>query len=212
MYNGQLEKHSKILNWVDMSQQTSAHISPVQFGLLFEQYKSQFVIVARSYVRDAMVAEDLVMDCFISFWENRDRIEISQNIPSYILTSVKRRCLNWLRDQSAHLKVQEEIHSTALRIISSRIATIETNDPNTLFMEDISSIIKREIEKMPCQMRKVFLASRFEEMSYKEIGEKFGLSFNQVNFEIRKATQILRLSLKDYLLILVVLSIISHIL
>ena len=60
---------------------------------------------------------------------------------------------------------------------------------------------------MPSKTRKIFLANRFENMTYKEIGEKFGLSFNQVNFEIRKATQILRLSLKDYLPLLITLAI-----
>ena len=190
-----------------MSQNVFTQITSAEFGKLFEQYKSQFVIVARSYVRDAMVAEDLVMDSFISFWENRNKTEIVQNIPSYILISIKHRCLNWLREQSIHLKVQEDIHSTALRVISSRIATIETNDPKGLYAEEISTIIKRELANMPSKTRKIFLANRFENMTYKEIGEKFGLSFNQVNFEIRKATQILRLSLKDYLPLLITLAI-----
>lgn len=188
-----------------MSQDSFTQITSAEFGKLFEQYKSQFVMVARSYVRDAMVAEDLVMDCFISFWENRNKTEIVHNIPSYILISIKRRCLNWLRDQSIHLKAQEDIHSTALRVISSRIATIETNDPNSLYADEIAAIIKRELVNMPKQTRKVFLANRFDNMTYKEIGEKFGLSFNQVNFEIRKATQILRLSLRDYLPLLIIL-------
>jgi len=183
----------------------STHITSTEFGKLFEQYKSHFVMVARSYVRDEMVAEDLVMDCFFSFWENRDNTETIHSIPSYILISIKRRCLNWLRDQSIHLKAQEEIHSTALRIITSRIATIETNDPDSLFLDEIARIIKRELENMPSQTRRVFLANRFDEMTYKEIGEKMGLSFNQVNFEIRKATQILRLSLRDYLPLLIIL-------
>ncbi|EGK01983.1 RNA polymerase sigma-70 factor [Dysgonomonas gadei] len=190
-----------------MSQDSFTQITSAEFGKLFEQYKSQFVIVARSYVRDAMVAEDLVMDCFISFWENRNKTEIVHNIPSYILISIKRRCLNWLRDQSIHLKAQEDIHSTALRVISSRIATIETNDPNGLYVDEIAAIIKQELTNMPKQTRKVFLANRFDNMTYKEIGEKFGLSFNQVNFEIRKATQILRLSLRDYLPLLMMLGI-----
>lgn len=190
-----------------MSQEPSMHITSIEFGQLFQQYKPQFVIIARSYVRDAMVAEDLVMNCFISFWENRDKIESSQNIPSYILVSIKRRCLNWLRDQSIHLKIQEDIHNSTLRLISSRIETLEANDPSSLFLEEISGIIEHELEKMPNQTRLVFIASRFEEKTYNEIGELFGLSFNQVSFEIRKATQILRLSLKDYLPLLALLNI-----
>ena len=73
-----------------MSQNVFTQITSAEFGKLFEQYKPQFVMVARSYVRDAMVAEDLVMDSFISFWENRNKTEIVQNIPCLLYTS---RCV-----------------------------------------------------------------------------------------------------------------------
>lgn len=182
-----------------MNQKQPENFTSGEFGRLFAQYRVSFTMVARSYVRDVMVAEDLVMDSFISFWENRDRIEDEQNIPSYILTTLKRRCLNWLRDQSTRLKAEEEIQSTTLRIMSSRISTLETNDPDSLFLQEMSTIIRHEIENMPAQTRKVFLANRFEEIPYKKIAEKFGLSFNQVSFEMRKATQLLRQALKDYL-------------
>ena len=41
-------------------------MTSTEFGQIFQEYKPQFVMVARSYVRDMEVAEDLVMDSFIS--------------------------------------------------------------------------------------------------------------------------------------------------
>jgi RNA polymerase sigma-70 factor (ECF subfamily) len=178
---------------------------------LFEQYRPNFVVVARSYVRDQMVAEDIVNDCFITFWENREKIDLAQNIPGYILTSIKNRCLNHLRDQSTRLKAQQDIHSTTTRIMALRIATLETNDPDHVFAEEVAFIVENEIKKMPTGMQNVFLANRFEDMTYKQVAEKFGLSVNQVDFEIRKAVKLLQAALKDYLAaLLVVHNMLNH--
>lgn len=182
-------------------------ITPSEFGKLFSEYRARFAAVARSYVRDADVAEDLVIDSFVSFWENRETIEITQSVPAYILASVKRRCLNWLRDQNTHLKAQQNIHSLAQRIITQRIATLETSDPDAVFAAEVSAIIEKEVGKMPEKMRDIFIASRFEDKTYKEIADIFGLSVNQVDFEMRKATKILRDALKDYLPILTAISV-----
>jgi RNA polymerase sigma-70 factor (ECF subfamily) len=145
-----------------------------------------------------MVAEDIVNDCFITFWENREKIDLAQNIPGYILTSIKNRCLNHLRDQSTRLKAQRDIHSSALRLMAQQIATLETNDPESLFAGEIALIIENELKMMPEGTRSIFLAARFDDMTYKQVAEKFGLSVNQVSFEIRKASKILQEAFKDY--------------
>lgn len=179
-------------------------LTDASFAQLYEQYKSSFVVVARSYVRDSIVAEDIVSDCFISCWENRGKIDCTQNIPAYIHTSVKNSCLNFLRNQITRLKVQQKIHSSAQRIMVQSIATLETNDPESLFAEEIAHIIEHELEMMPHTTKSIFLAARFDEMTYKEVAEKFGLSVNQVNFEIRKASKILKAALKDYFALLLI--------
>lgn len=45
-----------------MSNERANTISSSEFGKLFTEYKPRFVVVARSYVRDAVVAEDIVAD------------------------------------------------------------------------------------------------------------------------------------------------------
>ncbi|MFV0554729.1 MAG: RNA polymerase sigma-70 factor [Mangrovibacterium sp.] len=181
-------------------------ITSTEFGRLFQEYKAQFIAVARSYVRDSMVAEDLVVNSFVSFWENRAEIDTS-NPPAYILVSIKRRCLNWLRDEKTHQAAHDDIQSSVLRLMTSRMETIESNNPSELYLTEMASIIEQELNKMPAQTREVFIASRFDAKTYKEICDKYDLTFNQVSFEIRKATQTLRHALIDYLPILIVLNI-----
>lgn len=170
-----------------------------EFESLFERHKSKFVAVALSYVRDSMVAEDIVADCFAYYWENRDSIDIEKSIPAYILASVKNRCLNHLRNERTHLKSHLNLHSHSLRVVAERIATLETSEPDGFFEDEIASIVEKRLEAMPPKMRNVFTASRIDGLTYKQIAEKYDLSFNQVDFEMRKATNALSRALKDYI-------------
>ena len=82
------------------------HITLEDFERLYSEYKPRFIIIARSYIRNNMAAEDIVTDSFLYFWENKDKLNITTTIPAYILGSVKHGCLEWLRNQKNRLKIQ----------------------------------------------------------------------------------------------------------
>ena len=52
---------------------------------------------------------------------------------------------------------------------------------------------------MPKMTRNVFLLSRIRNMTYSEIAAELGISVSHVNFEIRRALNLMRSELKDYL-------------
>ena len=52
---------------------------------------------------------------------------------------------------------------------------------------------------MPLQTKRVFMMSRFEQKSGKEIAEALGITVKGVDYHIAKALKALRISLKDYL-------------
>lgn len=171
---------------------------PREFEEVHAKYRAYFVRIAVSYVRDKMVAEDLVSDSFAKVWENRAQT-MPQNLPAYLLTVLKRKCLDWLRERSIHLRVQQNLHQTERRVVGERIARLEANDPHNLMMEEALAIIERELRRMPEQRRRVFIAHRYEEMSYREIAAVYALSEGQVTYELRAAKETLRIALKDYL-------------
>ena len=72
----------------------SIEISPPH-GLeeVYAEYRTYFVRIAVSYVRDRMVAEDLVSDTFLKIWESRTETT-PRNLPAYLLTALKRKCLD----------------------------------------------------------------------------------------------------------------------
>ena len=52
-----------------MSAEKQEPLSAAEFGRLFMTYRARFEVIARRYVRSDAVAEDIVSDSFMAFWE-----------------------------------------------------------------------------------------------------------------------------------------------
>lgn len=183
----------------------SVAITTAEFGNLFAAWRERFEAIAYRYVRNRPVVEDIVSDSFMAFWENRNQIPVEVNIQAYILTIVRNKSLDWLRAQSLHLKIEHEIYSLRQRVLAADIRSLSALEPAELFSGEVGAIVRQTLDRMPELTRVVFTARRFDEMSYKEIGEKYNISARRVEFELEKATKQLRVTLKDYLPVLLFL-------
>ena len=181
-----------------MNKPSTSVTPPHSFEEVYAKYRMYFVRIAVSYVRDRMAAEDIVTDSFVAYWENHTTTEI-RSVPAYILTAVKNRCLNWLETYRRQSQVQHNIHSTAYRLAIQSLASCEADESQSLLMTEVGAIIRHELERMPERTRRIFVAHRYEDMSYREIAALYELSEGQVQYEIRSAKQALKIALKDYI-------------
>ena len=109
------------------------NISSTEFGKLFFEFKPRFIALAYRYVRDRETAEDLVSDSFMTFWEMHETLPADINVPAYILTSVKNRCLNHLNAQIRHRRAEQDMHSTLTRRLQADVRSLSACDPDLLF-------------------------------------------------------------------------------
>lgn len=169
---------------------------------LFSDYKPRFIRYANSYVHDIDMSEDIVIDAIVYYWEHRNELEHDTNIAAYVLTTVKHKCLNYLQHQRLRQNISDKIISDAQWDLASRIATLSACEPYQLFTEEMEVLVDEALNKLPERTKNIFIMSRYENMSYKEIAEKFDITTKGVEFHISKALSLLRISLKDYSLVL----------
>lgn len=165
------------------------------FEQVFRKHYNGLCTYGRSILRDADEAEEIVQTVFVSIWEKRNEIEITQSLKSYLYRAVHNHCLNRIK----HQKVREEhqqyaayYHETAYESVSQ-----------TVYKNELEKHLSMAIEKLPEQCRIIFKLSRFDELRYQEIADQLGLSVKTVENQIGKALKILRTELADYLPILV---------
>lgn len=169
------------------------------FENLYTQYRQRFVVIARRYVRNSMVAEDIVAESFISFYNKYATLPADTNIPSYILTIVRNNCLNYLHAQQLHLRIDQQVASDQARMVNANIRSLQSCNPDKLFANEIHSIVVEAIQKMPDLTRIVFVKSREEGKTYQQIALECGISVRRVTSEMQKALAVLRQALKDYM-------------
>ena len=143
---------------------TKTCITSAEFGRLYSDYNPRFTEVAYRYVRDRGIAEDLVSDSFMAFWEERDRLPEDVNAPAYVLTIVKNKCLNHLKARLLHLQIEKKLHSTQQRLIQSDIQSLAACVPDTLFVEEMQTMLDRAVGRMPELTRRIFEGSRYEKL------------------------------------------------
>lgn len=180
----------------------SRTISSTDFTRLYLHYHRRMQLFAYRYVRNMSVAEDIVSDSFLGFYENSDKLTNKDNLPAYILTIVRNKCLNYLRLEKRKLEIEKKIHTAQNIFIQDSIMSLEACNPERIFSEEISGILSRSLDSMPELTRSIFIGIRQEGLSYKEIAATHKISTIRVDHELRKATKILRLALADFLCLL----------
>lgn len=162
--------------------------------LLFKTYHRQLWLFAHQFLKDGDAAEDMVQDLFAHIWEKRDAIQIATSLKSYLYMSVKNRCLN---------KLKSESRSTTLNDDTDELFNLTHHHTQQLVeAKNLQQRIDLAIAALPPKCGLAFKMSRFEDMSYKEIAEALDISVKTVENQISKALSIMRLQLKDFLVIL----------
>jgi RNA polymerase sigma-70 factor (ECF subfamily) len=166
---------------------------------LFSDYRSRFVRFANTYIRNEAAAEDIVMEAIAQYWANRDLLRSDTNPPAYILTIVKNKCLNHIRHQRVHRDAAEKIVGNYHWELQTRIASLKACEPDIIFTEEAQAIVDKTLASLPERTRTLFIMSRREYKSNREIASSFGMSVKGVEFHISKALKALRENLKDYI-------------
>lgn len=168
---------------------------------LFEQYKPRFEAMARSYVCDPGVAEDLVMESFCIYLERcrEEKIVDCPNVPAYIFTIVKNQCLNWLTRRKRALSIAQELYDDQIRQIDLEVRSLRDLEVDELFAPEIETVIRRTVDQMPELQREIFRMFRYEGCSYREIMSRLGVSQAKIDHENRKSIRMLREALERLL-------------
>lgn len=168
------------------------------FNTIYTQYYAKSFRFANLYVRNDLVAEDIATESLVKLWEvmKKETVEKPQAL---LLTILKHKSLDYLKTQTHEKEMLDAMVEWQQRELVIRISTLEACDPESVFSDEIRLIMDDTLKKLPDQTRKVFMMSRFEQKSGKEIAEELGITVKGVDYHIAKALKALRVSLKDYL-------------
>lgn len=141
-------------------------------------------------------AEEVVQEVFVSLWERRSELDITGSIDAYLHTAVRYRIYNRYRD---YLKRKKTFLIPGLDDVDYQLAAAELME-----YRELESRVASAVGSLPAKCREVFLLSREEKLSHKMIAARLGISVNTVEKHIGKALQLLRIQLKNEMVLVLV--------
>lgn len=161
------------------------------FERLFKTYFKQLHAYAFTMLRDEADAEEMVQQVFFKLWERNETLSVSGAAGAYLYRAVHNESLNFIK----HRKVKS---SHQLHVAYSMKNEVE-HPAKKIIAGELEKKIHAALEELPEQCRSIFQLSRFEELKYREIAGKLGISVKTVENQMGKALKLLRLKLADFL-------------
>ncbi len=146
-------------------------------------------------IRQKELSEDLSQEVFLKLWRKRTELVIHQSLEGYLAMMAYHEAVGHLRNKVRELQT---VHS------GERTENLSSDSHLEIESKDLQDRIDQVINNLPPRCRSVFLLSRHEGKSYKEIGELMDISVKTVENQMGKALSTLRSSLKDLLTVWII--------
>jgi len=155
------------------------------FNAIYVQYSKPLYIYLLHKLKDPDLCNDILQDIFVTIWEKREQLKIETSIKAYLYQSARFKIIDKYRQEVKYHKYLAELASS---IIDPATITDRIDQRSQLQQ------IQNAVNNMPAKMREIFILSRFEHQTTRDIASKTNLSPQTVKNQISKALRILRVN------------------
>ncbi|OJJ20299.1 hypothetical protein BKI52_17700 [marine bacterium AO1-C] len=177
---------AELLTWLKQGNQKVVQV-------LFDTYYASLCKTVNRIVHNTIITEDIVQDVFLKIWQKRNDLNIQISLKAYLHKMAINAALSHLRKKYNTSSIDD---ATPQQM--KKHAHKETAVQNLEFQE-LETQVNGAINELPPKCREVFILSRYEEMSYKEIAQEMGISPKTVENQMSKALKHLRKRLAPYI-------------
>ncbi|WP_040299031.1 RNA polymerase sigma-70 factor [Arcticibacter svalbardensis] len=168
-----------------MSKETKNERTGSEFGIefIFKNLYPRLLQFSLDLIKNDDLAEDLVQEAFINYWNQSSSIKQDYEIiKSFLYKSVKNAALNHFR----HEKVVDRYHRYQ--------STDETENCvlDAIIRTEILGELNAAIQSLPMSCKQISEMSYLEEMKNGEIADQLRISINTVKTQKQRAIKSLR--------------------
>ena len=157
--------------------------------LLFGYYYPRLYHFSRLILKIETDIDDILQEVFVKIWLNRQRIGKAETFNAWIFTITKNEVLNLIREKLRDQTFRDELF---LRAVAE-----EYHAPIPVEFDEIKAGIDKIVAALPEKRQQVFILSRTEGFSNKEIALQLNISEKTVEDHITHAIKQIKLSLKE---------------
>lgn len=161
------------------------------FRYFFDKYYKDLCNFVLLYLKEQSLAEEVVQDIFVYFWENRSKLKINDSVRGYLFGASKFKSLNVIREMKNHSKAIE-------RLSISNIEAQQMENTSFAEIDEFKNILSSAIGMLPEKCRMIFILSKQSNLSNREIADKLNISVKTVENQMTIALKKLREALSPH--------------
>jgi RNA polymerase sigma-70 factor (ECF subfamily) len=157
------------------------------FDQLFQLYGQKLYGFALKYLKSESEAEEMVQEVFVRLWENRKSLKSDYSFKSYLFTIALNQIRKFFNKRASALRFVQQLQKESL------------SDNHTVDSIDYGSLLRRIdeiVDTFPERKKQIFLKSRKEGKTSKEIAADLNITVGTVDNQISDALRIIREILK----------------
>lgn len=156
---------------------------------LFNYYYSRLYYFSKSILKIENEIDDILQEVFVKIWLNRQKIGNAETFNAYIYTITKNEVLNLIRTNLRDQSFRDELF---LRSVAQ-----EYHTQNQVEFDEVKTGIDKIVASLPPKRHQVFILSRTEGLSNREIAQQLNISEKTVEDHITHAIKYIKNSLKE---------------
>lgn len=165
------------------------------FERIYARYSPDLLDFAARRLESLTEAKDILQDVFIDLWAKRATLHIRLSLRSYLFSTVRYKMIDHIRKN-----IKRDYYAKMVK-------TIHNNMDNSTFdhilYNDLNTFAESEIDKLPRRVKEVFLLSRHQHLSIREIAHELQVSEQTVKNQLTTAMRKLRPALSKIITVFV---------
>jgi RNA polymerase sigma-70 factor (family 1) len=161
------------------------------FEAIFDRYWKKIFLSAYKKIRSKELAEDLTQNLFAALWDKRNSYTID-HLFRYLSVGIKNRVINHIDSEIVKSNLQKKVSPDFAGPIAA---------DQQVILKDLQATIQDALSHLPDKTLTIFKLSRFEKYSVKDIARQFDITEKAVEYHITQSNKILRLHLKEFLVL-----------
>jgi RNA polymerase sigma-70 factor (ECF subfamily) len=142
------------------------------------------------FVKNTDDAEEIVNDSFVAVWEKRNEFALTHALKPYLYKTVHNRSLNFLKKKK--LLFYETESDSLTQLHTSQLTPFEI-----LSMKELERKVHKLMTQLPPRCKQIFLLSRVEGFSHKEIATIMDISTKTIENQITIALKYIKKGLEE---------------
>ncbi len=168
---------------------------PSTFTSFYQETYPRLIGYCSLFIKDSKQIEDLVQDCYESIWTQREKIDTSKSVESFLFVMLRNKCLNFLKSEKAHHNVDlnDDFVVNELQYLYQLDFTAKEG---VSIEEELIQSLKTAISDLPEKRKNIFIQCKINGRKQKEVAEELGITVKAVEKHLKAAKDQLRRKLE----------------